>query len=73
MVARADSLKSGATFHTNAYLSFQMLLNCRLVVSQEFHLDWHEHMYTELKAHVITSDKLMEEVGYILADQMKVC
>ena len=42
-------------------------------MSQEFHLDWHEHMYTELQGHVITSDKLMEGIGYILDGQMKVC
>lgn len=46
----------------------------RLVVSHEYHFDWHEERYRELEEQLITSDVLRKDpsLGYRLQDQMKV-
>ncbi|KAJ7650121.1 P-loop containing nucleoside triphosphate hydrolase protein [Roridomyces roridus] len=34
----------------------------KILVSQEFHYDWHEHLYEKIKANLIRSDEFSQEV-----------
>ena len=47
--------------------------NDRIVVSKEYHFEWHEAQYKKLESHLITSDRLKEGgIGRALEGQMKV-